>query len=217
MATDTSTQQFVNIDNIRSDVVIVKGGEMRAILQTSSLNLALKSREEQEAIIFSYQSFINSLDFPIQILSNARRANIDEYIQNLKQLTKEQKSELLQIQTEEYINFISEFIEEANIISTNFYVVVPLSLLEIETQKGGAGERFKVLLGKGEKISELDEERFNHFKRQLMQRVNFVTSGLYRMGLTVEVLNTKELISLFWSLYNPEDLKRQSLVKSLFG
>jgi hypothetical protein len=217
MPTDTSTQQFVNIDNIRNDIVIVKSGEMRAILQTSSLNLALKSREEQEAIIFSYQNFINSLDFPIQILSNSRRANIDEYIQNLEQLTKGQTSELLQIQTEEYIDFISEFVRETNIISTNFYVIVPLSLMEIETLKGGAGERLKFILGKGEQIGKLDEERFNHFRRQLMHRVNFVVSGLYRLGLTVEILNTKELISLFWSLYNPEGLRRQALIKSIFG
>ena len=211
-----STQQFIPIDNIRDDVIILKGGQMRAVLQVSSINLALKSQDEQDAIIQSYGAFLNSLEFPIQILANSRYMNLDEYLKNLNDMIEKQLSELMQIQTQEYINFIQEFLSQDYVVSTNFYVTVPFSLVDIDIQKGGVQERFKTLLGKQSELSAIDPKEFASYRNQLVQRVEFIASGLHRMGLVVDMLNTEQLISLFWSLYNPEDLKKRSLVKSLF-
>lgn len=216
MATNTSTQRFIKIDNIRNDVVILKNGQIRGILQVSSINLALKSQNEQEAIVASYQNFLNSLDFPIQILVSSRFMNLDKYLENLKKMVDKQPTDLMQIQTQEYINFILEFTQESHIISTDFFVIIPFDLLEMNISAGGAQERFKSLFGKQSKVDSLDPKKFASYKKQLLQRVNFVASGLNRMGLSAELLNTKQLISLFWSAYNPSDLKRKSMKQSLF-
>src|SRR3989344_3632360 len=216
MPRPSSTQDFVQIENIRSDVVVIKGGHMRAILQVSSLNFALKSQEEQEAIIYEYQNFLNSLDFPIQIFVNSRLTNIDGYIESLQQRLTQETSELLQMQTSEYINFIGEFVKEANIVATDFYVVVPFNLVEVATVQGGAGERFKSVTGQSGGLATMEPEKFRYYKSQLTQRVDFVSSGLHRLGLTARTLTTEELISLFWILYNPGDLRKRGLVKSIF-
>lgn len=211
-----STQKFVKIDHIRDDVVLVKGGEMRAVLQVSSMNFALKSSQEQDAIIFGYRNFLNSLDFSVQILVNSRFVNIDDYLNNLQQMIKTQKSELLKMQTNEYIKFIKGFVEESSIVTTDFYVIVPFRLVEAAVRRGGAGERFKGLFGLGAKISTAETEKFLHYKGQLMQRADFISGGLHRIGLTARMLTTEELISLYWSLYNPGDLRKKHLVKSIF-
>lgn len=217
MAKNPKTQQYVKVENIRNDVIVVRGGEMRAIFQASSLNLALKSADEQDAIIYEYQNFLNSLDFPIQILVNSRLMNVDKYIDTLQGMVHKQHSSLMQMQTQEYIKFIQKFVEEANIVSTDFYVVVPFSLIEIETGKGGGSERFKSLFGGSTQLDTIDPEKFLFYKSQLMQRVDFVASGLHRVGIAAKMLTTEELISLFWSAYNPEDLRKRGLIKPLFG
>ncbi|MEX0869929.1 MAG: hypothetical protein WDZ39_00685 [Candidatus Spechtbacterales bacterium] len=217
MPSATNTQKLIPIDNIRNDVVVLKGGQLRGILQVSSMNLALKSRDEQSAVIFEYQNFLNSLDFSVQILVNSRLMNVDEYIQKLQDMVDKQKSELLKMQTLEYIKFIQEFVEEANIVTTDFYVVIPFSLIEADTQKGGAGERAKSLVGKSGDLGTMDSEKFLFYKGQLMQRVDFVSAGLHRMGLSARMLTTEELISLFWSAYNAGDLRKRGLIKPMFG
>lgn len=209
-----STQKFIKIENIRDDVVIIRGGAMRAVLKVSSINLALKSPDEQEAVIFEYQNFLNSLEFSVQIFVNSRFTNIDDYLSNLKEMIPQQKSELLKMQTEEYIRFIKTFVESTDIVSTDFYLVVPFHLTETITARGGTGERLKGLFGISG--SAMDPEQFLHYKGQLVQRVDFVASGLHRVGLAARMLNTKELISLYWSLYNSSDLRKQNLIKPLF-
>lgn len=211
-----STQKFIPIENIRNDVVVLRGGKIRSVLQVSSINLALKSQEEQEAVIYTYQNFLNSLDFPIQILINSRLMNIEGYIQNLEGMVLKQETQLLKMQTQEYINFIRRFVEQANIISTDFFIIVPYSLLEADIGKGGAGERFKSLFGKSSNLGAADIEKFQYHRSQLMQRVDFISSGLHRIGLTVNALNTKQLISLYWNIYNSKDLRKRNLIQPLF-
>lgn len=213
---NTSTQSLLPIENIRNDVVIIKGGQLRAVLQVSSINLALKSQEEQEAIIFEYQNFLNSLDFPIQILVNSRLINIEGYLNDLREMLKKQESELLQMQTQEYIAFIERFVKEANIISRDFYVVVPFSTVEAALEAGGAQERFKSLIGKQSELSTAEKTKFMYHRGQLMQRVDFVASGLHRLGLSIKTLTTEELISLFWGLYNIGDMRKHGFIKPLF-
>ena len=215
MPIPASTQNFIPIDNIRNDVVVLKGGQLRAVLQVSSVNFALKSKDEQEAIIYQYQNFLNSLDFPIQILVNSRLMNVDEYISNIEKKAAEQTSDLLKMQADEYANFIQNFVKEANIISTDFYLIVPFSVIEVATTEGGASERAKSLIGKQSELGTIDTEKFLYFKSQLMQRVDFVASGLNRMGIVAKMLNTSELISLFWSIYNGGDLRKRGVIRPM--
>jgi len=213
-----STQSLVLINQIRDGVVILKRGGLRALIKCSSINLSLKAQDEQDAIIFEFQNFLNSLDFSIQIFINSRFLNIDDYIEMLKEKEREQSNDLLLIQTEEYIAFIKDFVESTNIVSTDFYVIVPFELAEALGKGSGGGGAGGLLsmFGMGKKPGAMDAKQFLHFKNQLTQRVEFVRAGLHRMGLTTKVLPTEELVMLYWNLYNPQNLQKRTLMKSIF-
>jgi len=187
-----STQQFLEVKEIKQGVVVLKNKALRGVIMVSSLNFALKSQEEQNATIYQFQSFLNSLDFPLQTVVQSRKLNITGYLDKLKDLEKEQKNELLKTQTAEYRNFIEELIVGSSIMSKNFFVIVPFTSIEIPgiTSKGS-----------GKTI----DDQFQRAKSQLWQRMEFVSMGLRRCGLKCIPLNTTELIELFWSLHHPEE------------
>jgi len=193
-----STQGFLEIDQIREGVIILKNKALRAIMMVSSLNFALKSNEEQSAIIYQFQEFLNSLDFSCQIIIQSRKLNITGYLDQIKELEAKQTNELLKIQTGEYYNFISELVTTGTIMSKSFYVVVPFTLLE------GQGASPRQLFKAARPITALTEEEFQRCKQQLWQRMEFVALGLRRAGLQAIPLTTPELIELFWSLHHPK-------------
>lgn len=195
---EASTQQFLEIDQIREGVVILKNKALRGVLMASSLNFALKSDDEQSAIIYQFQNFLNSLDFSCQIIVQSRRLNITGYIEKLKELEKKQENELLKIQTTGYREFIESLVGAGTIMSKTFFVVVPFSLFE--TQGMAPTSLFKA-----PKLPTLTEEEFQRCKNQLWQRMEFVALGLRRCGLQVIPLSTLELIELFWGLYHPKE------------
>lgn len=191
-----SSQQFLEIDQIREGVVVLKNKALRGIMMVSSLNFALKSDDEQTAIIYQFQNFLNSLDFSCQIIVQSRRLNITGYIDKLKELERKQENKLLKIQTKEYRNFIESIIAGGTIMSKTFYIIVPFSLAEVK------GENPKKMVRKS--ISpKLTEEEFQRCKTQLWQRMEYLTLGLRRCGLRSVPLSTEELIELFWGLYHP--------------
>ena len=192
---EITTQQFLEIEEIKQGLVILRNKSLRGVLMVSSINFTLKSEEEQNAIIYQFQGFLNSLDFSIQLLVQSRRLNMTGYSDKLKELEEKQESELLRIQTAEYKKFISDLLAQGIIMTKNFFVVVPFTLIEIP----GMGKKER----KG--ISVLTEEQFQRAKSQILQRMEFVALGLKRCGLQAAPLNTSELIELFWSLYHPEE------------
>jgi hypothetical protein len=195
-----ATQQFLEIDQIREGVVVLKNKSLRGALMVSSQNFALKSEEERNAIIYQFQNFLNSLDFSLEIVLQSRKLNITGYLEKLKELEKNQKNELLKIQTAEYQKFIRNLIAGGSIMAKNFFVVVPFTLVEIPGMKAAKG-----LFGGRAQKQILNEEQFQRAKSQLWQRVEFVALGLRRCGLQCVPLNTAELIELFWSLYHPKE------------
>ncbi|PJE59810.1 MAG: hypothetical protein COU85_01735 [Candidatus Portnoybacteria bacterium CG10_big_fil_rev_8_21_14_0_10_44_7] len=200
MTNGLSIQQKLEVQNIKEGVVLVRGG-LRAVLAVSSVNFALKSFDEQKAIIARYQEFLNSLDFPIEILITSRKYDISDYIELLSSRAKQQKNELLKIQTAEYIDFIKNLAELTNIMTKNFYVVVPYAQLEkaVET----FGEKMLNLF-RPKTQDAPTTQTFAQQKSQLWQRVDYVISGLTSIGLRAVALNTEELTELFYKLYNPE-------------
>jgi len=196
---EISTQQFLEIEQIREGVVVLRNKSLRGIIMASSLNFALKSEDEQNAIIYQFQNFLNSLDFSIEIVIQSRRLNITGYLDKLKEMEALQENELLKIQTAEYEKFIENLIAGGQILSKNFFVIVPFTLIEIpgiRTTKG---------LLKKEETPTFTEDQFQRAKSQLWQRMEFVALGLRRCGLQCIPLNTSELIELFWSLYHPAE------------
>lgn len=195
-----STQQFLEIEQIKEGIVVLRNKSLRGIIMVSSLNFALKSDEEQQAIIYQFQNFLNSLDFPLEIVIQSRRLNITGYLEKLKELEMAQKNELLKIQIAEYQKFIEDLIAGGAIMSKNFFVVVPFTLVEIPGMKATTG-----LFKKPTAVEMPNEDQFQRAKSQLWQRMEFVALGLRRCGLQCVPLNTPELIELFWSLYHPEE------------
>ena len=181
-----TTQDFLQLDQIRNGVVILKNKSLRGILMVSSVNLALKSTEEQKAIINQFQSLLNSLDFSCQIIVQSRKVNLTGYIDMIKEWEKNQDNDLLQHQTESYRKFIQDFIKEESILTKKFFVVVPYNFYQTPSSK-------------------LTEESFKRLKKQLMQRMEFVALGLRRCGLQAAPLTSSELIELFWVLHHPKE------------
>jgi len=207
----SSIQKHLPVREIRDDVVILKSGGARAILMASSVNFALKSDDEQQAIISRYQDFLNSLDFDVQIMANSRKFDIEPYIYSLKQKELLQTNELLKIQTGEYINFIRGLTEMTNIMTESFYVIVPYSPVQVKKQ----GIMDKVFGFFQKKPTGQDKEmEFQELKNQLWQRVEFVSSALSGAGIKTVPLNTQELVELFYKIYNPSVKENPELKKA---
>ncbi len=209
MSQITPSQEFLEIDQIKEGVVILKNQSLRGVLIISSLNFALKSEEEQNAIIYAFQDFLNTLDFSLQIIVQSRKLNISDYFKKLEKLERDQKNELLKIQTAEYRNFVKSLIETEEIMKKNFYVVVPYSPFEDLTVK----QTTELLKKPKFKTVPLTEEQFERCKIQLQQRMEFVILGLKKCGLRAIPLVTTELVELFWGWHHIEEAERRPIIK----
>ena len=202
---ESATQAFLEIQDIREGVLILKNNSIRGILMVSSINFALKSEEEQTAIIYAFQTFLNSLDFFCQIVIQSRNINITPYLDGLKDLEERQTNALLKEQTTSYREFIKNMVVGDVVMTKNFYVVVPYNLMEIFGMKG-AGKQFNISkqsLG-GQQVQSMKDDDFQRCKTQLWQRLEYVSMGLRRCGLEAIPLTTPELIELFWSIHHPD-------------
>lgn len=206
---NSSTQQFLDIAEIRDDTVIMTDGTMRAVIMVSSINFALKSEDEQNAIIMAYVSFLNNLDFPLQIVIQSRELNIDNYINTLKQKEKEQTNELLKIQTAEYTQYISELISFGKIMNKKFFAIVPYNFIS-DKQKGFFSKLFELF--KPVALIKMKEEKFLERRVELVRRIDNTIGGLASLGINAVVLDTQSLIELFYNTYNPETSANQKLV-----
>ncbi len=196
-----TTQQYLDIAQIHDDTVIMKDGTLRAVLLVSSINFALKSEEEQNALILAYANMLNVLDYPIQIVIQSRKLNVDNYLERLRQAEKDQKNELLKMQIGDYRGFISELVELGQIMSKKFFVVVPFNPLS--NKQKGFYTRFKEILTPALFVS-LRQEMFLKRKKDLDSRVAQMLSQLLSMGLSAVKLDTQGLIELFYNSYNPQ-------------
>lgn len=192
------TQSFLPIDQIREGILILKNKGLRSILMVSSINFALKSSDEQQAILMQFQNFLNSLDFSCQVIVNSRKINLTGYLEKLEQIEKTQQNELLKYQTKNYREFIMNLIKEQTIMTKNFFIIIPYSL-----QESTKLERESQLIPQKPKIIPMTEENFQRAKTQLWQRVEFVVMGLRRSGLRAVPLGTPDLIELFWAWHHP--------------
>ncbi len=201
-------QRFLDIAEIRDDIVVLKDGTVRGVLAVSSINFALKSDEEQEAIISAYVGFLNSLDFPVQIVIQSRRLNIEEYLLRLAESQRQQTNELLRAQIADYRQFIAELINLGQIMSKRFYIVVPYDPLT--NKQKGFFSRVQEILTPGSAIR-LKEDRFIARKQALMSRVDAVMSNIASMGLGATMLDTQSLIELYYQSFNPDIYESEKL------
>lgn len=195
-----ATQDFLEFEQIRDNVIVLKNKGLRAIIMASSLNFALKSSDEQGATIYQFQNFLNSLDFPCQILIHSRQVNITGYLDKLKEIEGKEDNELLQVQIQEYRKFVAGLVENNAIIQKMFYVIIPFS--PGEDRQGIITKRKKKV------IPQLTEESFQRYREQLLQRVEFVMMGLLGFGIKSVLLDSQEIIEFLWSFYHPAEAEK---------
>lgn len=190
------TQDFIPVEKIKEGIIILKNQSLKGVLIVSSLNFGLKSAEEQTAIIYQFQNFLNSLDFQVQIITSSRRINMTGYIEKLRKMENEQTNELLKMQTTEYIRFIEEIIGGGSIMTKSFYVIVPYFPLT---------ELTSFIPENNSSKDQLTEQKFQAAKYQLYQRMEYIALGLRRCGLKSAPLNTSEIIEFLWSNYHLQE------------
>ncbi|OHA84235.1 MAG: hypothetical protein A2937_00350 [Candidatus Yonathbacteria bacterium RIFCSPLOWO2_01_FULL_47_33b] len=212
-----AAQDFVPIKEIRDGVVILKDGTMRMLLLASSINLALKSNDEQAAILMQFQSFLNSLEFSTQIFIQSRRLDTRPYIARLEARLQEEMNDLLKIQIREYMNFIKTVTASTNIMNKLFVIVVPYSPPKPVTASApsekGVGGLLGGLLGKKSTAKPVASqgmlEAFEEARSQLEQRAGIISQGLTRTGVRIVPLGTEELTELYYHLFNPGEEEKQ--------
>lgn len=202
------TQRYLDIAEIKEDVVVLKDGTIRVVLLVSSVNFALKSVDEQSAIVQAYIQFLNGLDFPIQVVIQSRRMNIDDYLHKLRESEKTQTNDLLRLQIADYREYVKQLVDLGEIMQKRFYVVVPLD--PATDQQKGFFARLSEVLTPSIAIR-LSEDRFRKNKESLMLRVNQIVSGLQSMSLNAVMLDTQSLIELYYTVYNPEIFEAQRM------
>lgn len=223
---------LVDIKEIKDDVVVVKDGSLRQIVMVGGVNFSLKSDTEQTIITQAYQDFLNGIDFPLQIVVHSRKVNIDQYVQSLLDRKKEESSELLKSQIDEYVEFVKGFVQKNAIMEKVFLVVV--SFYSIEGASGISGEASGIVsllpfFGKKKKATAVaskgaaknqettpanDAERekiFKEHKEQLGQRTTQVANGLLSMGLEATILGKEQLMELFYNFYNPQTIEQKTI------
>ncbi|HEV7423807.1 MAG TPA: hypothetical protein VGO21_01320 [Candidatus Paceibacterota bacterium] len=200
-----ATQEFVPIKEVRDGVIVLKNGELRAIILANSVNLSLKSEEEQKATIFQFQSFLNTLDFPVQISVQSRKLDIRPYLLLLEDRIKVQTEPLLKLQTKEYIEFIRNFTESVSIMTKSFFVVIPYTHTTLKSDSG----LFKGLFSRKnkEEVKIEKQEDFEEKRSQLEERVGVVQQGLSRCGIKSAQLGTEEIVEVFYKVFNPGEIE----------
>jgi len=211
-----AAQDFVPIKEIRDGVVVLKDGTIRMLLMASSINLALKSGDEQSAILMQFQSFLNSLEFSTQIFIQSRRLDIRPYLLLLEERLGVEMNELMKIQIREYIGFIRTIAQSTNIMNKIFIIVVPYAPPKPVTSSVSTSGVMG-LFGKKKEVSASTSsnaiEAFEEAKTQLEQRAGIVSQGLARTGVRVAPLGTEELTELYYRLFNPGEAEKNASVK----
>lgn len=199
-----ASQEFVPIKEVRDGIAILNNGSLRSIMLASSINFALKSQEEKQAVISQFQNFLNTIDFSVQFSIQSREIDIEPYLDLLESQYRKEENPLLQTQIREYTRFIEEFTEDADIMRKAFFVVVPYNR-SVLNQDGGLLDSISDFVSGNN--NDNGEGSFEEARTQLQQRVGIVEQGLVRTGVRVTQLKTEEAIELFYQLMNPTDLK----------
>lgn len=203
-----STQQFVDIEEIRDGVVVLKNGGLRRILLVSGINFELKSEEEQNIITYAYQNFLNTIGFSVQFVIHSRKINIEDYLNKLSEKREKEENDLLKNQISEYTEFIRSFVEMNAVMAKTFFCIVPYDSIQISK----AGQNLVSSLKFWEKNKkEPGKEDISQKIMQINQRTEQVIDGLSQIGLRSIALNNEELIELFYNLYNPQTIEKKEL------
>jgi type IV secretory pathway VirB4 component len=212
-----STQNTLQISEIRDGIVIMNDGTFRAVIMCKSINFDLMSPQEREAVEFSYQGFLNSLYFPIQIFVRSQKVDMKPYLDKMDKIRMSQDNMLLGLLMEDYIAFLADIVQQTNIMDKKFYVVIkyPDSSEDVRKALKQSTSFFSGLAGllspgkPGHVV--IDENTLEKAKTELRDRVQAVMQGLAEANIQSLPLDTEELIELYYDAYNPDTATRQQI------
>lgn len=208
-----STQSTLQLSEVRDNMVIMIDGSFRAVISCKSINFDLMSDREREGVEYSYQNFLNSLNFPVQILVRSQRVDIGPYIERLLDIRRTQDNMLLGVLMDDYINFIDALSQEANIMEKSFYIVVPYFPKGDVTNFVEQGKGFfgKLFAKPKNSITKIDTATYQKAREEIKNRVDSVMAGMFQVGVQSIQLDTKSLGELYYNFYNPDTAVRQPL------
>ncbi len=207
-----ATQEFVPIKEVRDGIIVLKDDALRAIVLANSINLSLKSYDEQKATILQFQNFLNTLDFPVQISVQSRRLDIRPYLLLLENRIKLQSEPLLKLQTKEYIEFIRNFTESVSIMTKSFFITVPYTHTTLQSVSPSGFSKFFSRKSEAE-TNIASKADFEEKRSQLEQRVSVIQQGLGRCGIKSVQLGTEEVVEVFYKVFNPGQTEGQIKVE----
>jgi hypothetical protein len=210
-----STQNALQIAEIRDGIIIMDDGSYRSVVMVKSINYDLMSRQEQEAVEYAYQGFLNSLYFPVQIFIRSQLVDLQPYMQKLDQIRSQHDNMLLAMLMDDYIGYIEQLAQQSNIMDKKFYISIPyfphVQVQKALTQSKNFFTGFLDMLSSKQKHVVVNEDDLQKAKDELRTRVQAVLSGLLQCGIKGLPLDTQELIELFYDSYNPDTATRQQL------
>lgn len=216
---DSSTERYLPFSEIRDNLIMMKDGSSRMVLRVHALNFNLKSTEEQDAILMSYQRFLNSLNFPIQIIVRSLKVDIEAYINRLKNIALKQQNALLQEQTYRYIDFLTNLIDLAQIMKKEFFIVIPFDFENNESVRKtdifGVFRSFWSALSQEESVVDIraNRSRLEKLRKGNFERLSTAKMSLEAIGLKAEEVKKEDLIKLIYNYYNPR-LKTENVLKA---
>jgi len=206
---DNTTQRYLPFSQIKENIIILKDWSARVVLRCSTINFNLKSPQEQDAIIMSYQRFLNSINFPLQVMIRSKKLDIDSYLNKLNKLAVEQKNWLLQNQTYEYVEYLKKLIEVAQIMKKEFYIIVPYDFVQDnsvrDTSVWWTFSKFWESINQADDVLKIKAQiqSFNKLKKWLVTRVHQVKTALDAMQIKWTELDKWELVRFLADYYNP--------------
>ncbi|MFH1315752.1 MAG: hypothetical protein ABIH67_05165 [Candidatus Uhrbacteria bacterium] len=202
------TQRYLDIAEIRENVVVLKDGTLRAVIMVSSINFALKSEDEQNAIVQAYMAFLNGIDFPLQIVIQSRSMDIDSYIGSIRQERKKIENDALQMQIDDYLSFIQELVSLGEIMQKRFYIVIPY---DPATNKSKTFWQRLSIAVSPVIHRKINEKQFQDRRSETVRRAEMIIGQLNSMGIEGVALDTQGLIELYYTVYNPDIFDSQKM------
>jgi len=202
-----TTQEHLPVEDIVNNIVVLKDGNCATVLQVSSVNFDLLAENEQNALVYAYGGILNSLNFPIQVLIRTKTKDISSYLKNLKTYENKQNNPLLKERIVNYEKFIEEMVKKNDVLSKIFYIIIPFSTLELGISS---------LIPKGGRMPFDKNYILEKAKASLEPKRDQILRLFSRIGLDIKKVETKELIELFYSIYNEETADVQKMDNAAF-
>ena len=202
MGATLPAQDFIEIADVKDTLILLKDGSLRSVIEVESVNFDLKSSDEQLGIIAGYQNFLNSIDFPLQVVVNSRKLNMANYVRYLKEIEPKVQSDLLRMQLSEYSKFVQGLAELANIMKKRFFIVIPYYSVEATKAAKGILDSIKAFFSSTHHTAELSSEDIKKYTTQIEQRIGIVIAGLTPLGVSAKILKDQDLLEVYRSYYN---------------